>query len=387
MTALAILEMPKSSKPKDEKKKRERGEGGLFKINGSPMWYVKVRGKRESTGTTIKEEAKNVLRAKMGRAILGIADPNEARRLKYEDIRDTLLSDYANGPQNGHSLVTKADGTRTVWGLTYLNKFFAGRAAVDIDTGVLRKFIEQRQRDGASNGTINRNLCLLRRMLKLAVQENRIPKCPHFPLLKEAEPRQGFLEHDKFAKLYAELPERLRAFVLFLYTTGCRTGEAKKLTWSQIDWTEQVLRVEAEQTKNNVARTIPIADDVVRLLKATPESKRIGLLFPVGCFRKAWINACCRAGLGTRTKGPQNGGYGHYEGLIPHDLRRSAVRNLRKAGIGETVSMSVSGHKTAEVFRRYNITSTEDQRDAIQRVGSSLGQVLPRLKARKVRNR
>jgi len=246
---------------------------------------------------------------------------------------------------------------------------------VDINTKLLREFISFRQNMGAQNGTVNRNLCLLRRMLRLSARETNL-SVPYFPLLKESAPRQGFVEHENFKKLFAELSERLRAFVLFLYTTGCRTGEAKKLRWNQIDWKERVVRVEGAQTKNAAPRTIPLYDGVVKLLEAIPKSDRKEVIFPVGCFRKAWQNACVRAGLGTLTKGPTNGGYGTYDGLKPHDLRRSAVRNLRKEGIGETVAMSISGHKTQEVFRRYDIKSTDDQRDAMRRVGSSLGQVL-----------
>jgi len=357
------------------KARRDRGDGGLFKLGNSPMWYTKVRGKRQSTGTTVKEEAKRELQKRLGRASLGIADPTEQRKIRYEDVRDTLVADYANGPQNGHSLVTKADGTRTVWGLNHLNKFFGGYSVVDINTKLLREFISFRQNMGAQNGTVNRNLCLLRRMLRLSAREINL-SVPYFPLLKESAPRQGFVEHENFKKLFAELPERLRAFVLFLYTTGCRTGEAKKLRWNQIDWKERVVRVEGAQTKNAAPRTIPLYDGVVKLLEAIPKSDRKEVIFPVGCFRKAWQNACVRAGLGTLTKGPTNGGYGTYDGLKPHDLRRSAVRNLRKEGIGETVAMSISGHKTQEVFRRYDIKSTDDQRDAMRRVGSSLGQVL-----------
>ena len=140
---------------------------------------------------------------------------------------------------------------------------------------------------GAENGTINRNLCLLRRMLRLSARETNL-SVPYFPLLKESAPRQGFVEHDKFKKLFAELPERLRAFVLFLYTTGCRTGEAKKLRWNQIGWKERVVRVEGSQTKNAAPQTIPVYGGVVKLLEGIPKSDRRGVIFPVGCFPKAW---------------------------------------------------------------------------------------------------
>lgn len=377
-TMAEVLELPKReidaiTREQKKKARRDRGDGGLFRLSNSAMWYTKVRGKRESTGTTIKEEAKKVLAARMGRAMLGIADPNELRRVKYEDARALVLGEYKN--EKRRSLVTKADGKVTVWGLEYLDTFFGGRSVVDIDAPMLQRFVTERERHGAAPGTINRNIALLRRMLNLVARDKDI-KVPHFPRLKEPTARQGFVEYEQFAKLFAELPERLRTFVLFLYTTGCRSGEAKLLRWSQIDWKERVVRVEDVQTKNNEARTIPLADDVFNRLKAMPEEKRVGLLFPVGCFRKAWQSACVKAGLGTMTKGPSNGGYGKYFGLTPHDLRRSAVRNLRKEGIGETVAMSVSGHKTPEVFRRYNIVVDADKTEAVRLTGSKLSKVI-----------
>jgi integrase len=70
---------------------------------------------------------------------------------------------------------------------------------------------------------------------------------------------------------------------------------------------------------------------------------------PVGIFRKSWITACKEAGL---------------PGKLFHGFRRTAARHYTPAQVSKSVAMSITGHKTSSMFRRYNITNMDDKRHA-----------------------
>jgi hypothetical protein len=80
--------------------------------------------------------------------------------------------------------------------------------------------------------------------------------------------------------------------------------------------------------------------------------------------------ACTAIGLGTTEEQESDEGnkWSRYSGLIIHDLRRSAIRNMIAAGNPENWCMAMSGHKTASAFRRYAIVSTADITTAMRRV-------------------
>lgn len=68
-------------------------------------------------------------------------------------------------------------------------------------------------------------------------------------------------------------------------------------------------------------------------------------------LREAWGTACRLAGV---------------EGKLFHDLRRSGVRNMIRAGVSEHTAMRISGHKAHAMLNRYNIVSETDLRTAVE---------------------
>ena len=120
-------------------------------------------------------------------------------------------------------------------------------------------------------------------------------------------------------------------------------------------------------TKNDEGRVFPFTRELRQLLNKQKQhtlklqreqDQVIPWVFhrkgrPIGDFRKAWATACKKAGL---------------PGRIPHDFRRTAVRDLVRAGIPERVAMQMTGHKTRSVFERYNIVSEGDLVAAAQRL-------------------
>jgi integrase len=195
--------------------------------------------------------------------------------------------------------------------------------------------------------------------------------------------------------LIEHLPLYLRDFVRFGYLTGWRKGEIASLCWEDVDG--DVIRLRAENSKNGEGRTVTLGGELGEWIERRNAERQVktesGVLLtlfvfhqkgdPVGDFRKAWATACVAAGLGQyvcdrckQTVGGHRckecGGETRYTGRIFHDLRRTAVRNMVRAGVPERVAMTISGHKTRAIFDRYNIVNEADLREAMQRTESYL---------------
>ena len=347
----------------------------MFKVAGSRFWYGQYvhNGKqiRVSTRKVGKQEALGVLRRLMGDRDRGLASLPDSQKIRYADLRRGLIANY--GERGNRSLTTDASGEEYINGLRQLDEFFGfgpdnpGPRVTEIATSTSREFAEKRQAQGAGTAMVNRSLACLRRMLRIAQEDGCIQNVPKIRFLKEPPARKGFLELEKFEELLALLPTHLRPLVSLLYYCGVRVGEALQIDWTQVNLDARLIRLDEDQTKNAEARTVPLPSVLVMML-ATVEPK-VGGVFSDTNLRTEWQKACAACGLGTRTRIEPEDEDGHvwykYTGLLIHDLRRSAVRNLVNAGVPERVAMKISGHKTRAVFDRYHIVSTEDVTNAM----------------------
>ena len=147
-------------------------------------------------------------------------------------------------------------------------------------------------------------------------------------------------------------------------------GEAQQIQWQQVALAgaQPHLRLEEEQTKSGESRIVPLPSVLVNMLRAMQVES--GPVFDSTNLRTEWARACAAVGLGTVVERKSANGYPwhQYSGLKVHDLRRSAVRNLRLAGIPEGVAMKISGHKTRDVFDRYNIVDANDVTEAMRQM-------------------
>jgi integrase len=371
--------------------RRAKGEGSLLKIYGkkdpltgekkavSQNWFAQYydnngRPRRVSTKTPVRQKALSILRRLMDDTDKGLVSVIDARKVTYGDLRAGLLASYVE--RGNRSLQTNADGEETIAALKALDEFLGydakhpgpSAARITVDTG--REFTKKRLNEGVGTAWINRSLACLRRMLRIAYDDNKIQHVPKIHFLKEPAARTGFLELKKFDELVGLLPTHLKPLILFLYYDGVRLSEALSIEWTQVNLQRHTIRLEVAQTKTEEARVVPLPSPLIAMLRDI--EPKTGRVFDDTNLRVEWERACDACGLGKRTKMEPKDEKGFawvkYKGLNIHDLRRSAVRNLVQAGVPETVAMRISGHKTRAVFDRYAIASEGDLRKAMQKV-------------------
>jgi integrase len=314
-------------------------------------YYVGGQKRRESSHLTNKTQAIALLKTRNGEAVTG--------RLKNVDIQKTTFTDLAERVRSSYLLLQNRSTPRMERALSTLENYFGANClAMSMDGDRIEAYAKSRLAKGLAHATVQYELAILRRGFRLAAKVGKA-LVPAFPVMAVDNARQGFFEPDELTILLSYLPAYLQPVFRFASVTGWRVqSEVLTLPWVNVDFRTGMARLDACHTKGNQARVFPFADHpmLARLLQAQYEYRGDSpLVFhrhghPIKDYTTAWRSARVKAGLPER---------------IVHDLRRTAIRNLRRAGVPEQTAMKLSGHKTRSVFDRYDIHNEDDLRDAV----------------------
>lgn len=314
--------------------------------------YVNGNPHRESSGSAKYEDAKQLRDKLLGQKHRGEISGGRLDRVTVGELLDDFL-EYAKSNVRASTEYIYRKVTENS-----LRPFFGTLRVQKVTTDTLREYRRLRVSEGRSESTANRELALLRIAYRNG-QKDTPPKVlmvPHFPMVKEENVRTGFLRDEQYAALLKELPAELQPLFVVGYETGIRLGELRAVRWEQVDMAEGFITLEMGETKNGEGRVVPVlAGDMKTLLTEAKKQRdenwptspwvfnREGE--PIKDLRWAWAKACERAGV---------------PDLKFHDLRRTAVRNMRRAGVPQVVRMKISGHKTDSMERRYSIVDGDD---------------------------
>lgn len=323
----------------------------------------------KATGENNLKAARDLERRRLGELEAGTFVGTEERRLRLSDLRALIDADYIDRERKSADRVARA------W--KHLTAFFPDNPrAVQITTNRLHGYVAARREEGAAPATIRNELTALRRAFRVAVerQQLRPTSVPVFPTITVDNARDVFYTNEEVAAVLAELPAPLQNLWTVASWTGWRRNELFGIRWSQVDFTEGVLRLNVGTTKNREGREVPfgVVPELVAALEAQRTytrdvERRLGRIVPWVFHREgkpirrmdvARQSACKRAGV----LGP-NG-----RPKVLHDLRRTAARNLTRAGVPRHVAMKIMGLKTEAMWRRYSIVETDDMRDGLAKV-------------------
>lgn len=348
--------------------------GAIKKARFATLQYS-VNGKtvKEKTKATTDKAAEGLLRKRLTSIetgeIVGPATDTVAQLLEL--VRD----DYIANKRRADVLPRR---------IKHLSDAFGEVRADLLDEHRIAKYTQQRIKDGAKNATVNRELAALKRAFRLGARYRKVARVPFIAMLKEDNARTGFMERPDFLRIARKLDLDYRPVAWTAYITGWRTKSEiiTRQRGKHLDFVAGWLRLEPGETKNKKGRQFPLIQKLRAVLEARERrtvalERELGRRIPwvfhkngepisMGAFYKAWKEAA-------------------HGGRIPHDFRRTAVRNLIRAGISQRVAMAMVGMETDSVFRRYAIVDETMLREAGNLLGLSLGlnasvKKLPRMK-------
>jgi integrase len=314
--------------------------------------------KRVRLGHIPAVQAKLVLARHMNEIVSGKFLDVQKPEITFNQAADSFL-DYSEARRrsyrNDHQMIER------------LKSYFGTLPLKRITPDIVEGYLTKRRNTGnitfagkpLANATINRDIGVLKSIMNRAVfngllEKNPIQKVRAF----REESRDRTLTPEEYEALLARCAPRMRAIIELAYWTAMRKGEILGLRWEQVDFQNKVINLQAADTKTQEKREVPLTKALIDLLRRTPTTLGCPYVFThkgkrILDVKTAFLKAVRKAGI---------------KDFRFHDLRHCAITKMRKAGVNDTVIMSISGHKSYSMFKRYNRVDQKDRLNALEQV-------------------
>lgn len=271
---------------------------------------------------------------------------SEKKEIQFNEFAELYLKDYA--------MVVKKSGKTDESRLKRIKEYFKSINDLrEITPLLIQKFRARRLKEGVSKVTTNREIALLKKMFNIAIEESYLEENPtkRIKLYSELDTvRDRVLSEEEQPRLFSELAEHAKFFVLMPLHTGMRHGELQKLKWCNVNFGKRQIKL--EETKSKRVRFIPINSVLFdELAKQKAVNGKEQYVFPFKGVRTAFEGACRRAGI---------------EDLTFHDLRRTFGTRLLEAGVDIVTISKLYGHSTVLVTQRYLHPKDKLSREAVE---------------------
>lgn len=324
----------------------------------------------ELVGTSLKEakEKDAEYKADNRKVATGLIDNIPAIDLSFEDLGGWFMGLHTTKKLKDF----KAKGIH----FGHFNRRFGKTKVVRLRKSALKNFQAELKDSDFSDRYIDYIIADARQAVKTAIDDDIISadclkpfnKTPRL-LKKRGNARDKVFTPDQYERLYAAAKPHLKPIIAMAWYTGMREGEILNLKRSRLFLGDRCIKLRPEDTKEKRKKWIPIPDPLHEILSALPTAIHTEYVFlyrskPIKDIRYAFGTAIRSIGLE----------YGRAGGYVFHDLRHSFVTQMRKAGVPESVIMSITGHVTRSMFDRYNKVDTSDKENAAARFMSYLSE-------------
>jgi len=364
--------------------KREYYGEGIYKEGDRFRILLYVNGRRYIETTP----ARTLKMAKQMRAIR-LNEIKEgryfARRKGYDKTFKELMDEFLK-----YSKVTKRSYKRDELSASYLLPEFGNRRIAEIVPSIIDNYKAKRLKEltrkdePPSNATINRELALLRTVLRRAMDDGLIDRTPKIKLLPENNKRERVLSPDEYERLLNASEPHIVPIIRLAYDTAMCEKEILTLTWDRVDFDRKVIILKDEHTKNR-PRNVPMSDEMLTMLRelrnyvgSVYRCVKEGSKFvlkpvkgPIPVFTWTPRGEKFRVAIGSIKRAFDTARHeAELQDFRFHDLRHTAITNMRKAGVPDRVIMRISGHKTLKMLDRYDKIDAEDLHEAVNQTAT-----------------